>query len=67
MQQRGALAITGGRVWVSFGAQFGDCSNYKGRVVGIGLNGKGRAVRFDPSPHRQGGIWNPAGPTVEDA
>jgi hypothetical protein len=67
MQQRGALAITGGRVWVAFGAQFGDCSNYKGRVVGISLSGKGKAVKFQPSPHRQGGIWNPAGPTVDSA
>ena len=67
MQQRGALAITGGRVWVSFGAQFGDCSNYKGRVVGVLLNGTGKPVLYDPSPHRQGGIWNPAGPTVDAA
>jgi putative pyrroloquinoline-quinone binding quinoprotein len=67
MQQRGALAITGGRVWVPFGAQFGDCSNYKGRVVGVQLDGKGKLVKFQPSTHRQGGIWNPAGPTVDSA
>jgi hypothetical protein len=65
MQQRGALAITGGRVWVSFGAQFGDCSNYKGRVVGVRLDGTGDPVVYDPSTRRQGGIWNPAGPTVD--
>jgi PQQ-like domain len=65
MQQRGALAITGGRVWVPFGAQSGDCSNYKGRVVGVRLDGSGAAVVFDPSTRRQGGIWNAAGPTVE--
>jgi outer membrane protein assembly factor BamB len=67
MQQRGALAISGGRVWVSFGAQFGDCSNYKGRVVGVRLDGTGDPVEYDPSAHRQGGIWNPAGPTVDAA
>jgi outer membrane protein assembly factor BamB len=67
MQQRGALAITGGRVWVSFGAQFGDCSNYKGRVVGVRLDGTGDPVVYDPSANRQGGIWNPAGPTVDAA
>lgn len=67
MQQRGALAITGGRVWVSFGAEFGDCSNYKGRVVGVRLDGTGDPVMFDPSTRRQGGIWNPAGPTVDAA
>ena len=29
MQQRSALAIAAGRVWVSYGAQAGDCGNYK--------------------------------------
>jgi outer membrane protein assembly factor BamB len=67
MQQRGALAISGGRVWVSFGAQFGDCANYKGRVVGVRLDGAGAPVVYDPSARRQGGIWNPAGPTVDAA
>jgi outer membrane protein assembly factor BamB len=67
MQQRGALAITGGRVWVSFGAQFGDCSNYKGRVIGVRLDGTGAPVLYQPSPRRQGGIWNPAGPAVDAA
>ncbi len=67
MQQRGALAITGGRVWVPFGAQAGDCSNYKGRVVGVRLDGTGTPVMYDPSTRRQGGIWNPAGPTVDPA
>jgi outer membrane protein assembly factor BamB len=65
MQQRGALAITGGRVWVPFGAQFGDCSNYRGRVVGVRLDGTGAPLVYDPSTDRQGGIWNPAGPTVD--
>lgn len=65
MQQRGALAITGGRVWAPYGAQYGDCSNYKGRVVGVRLDGTGDPVRYDPSTRRQGGIWNPAGGTVD--
>ena len=65
MQQRGALAVTGGRVWASFGALAGDCGNYKGRVVGVPLGGTGATVKYDPSTRRQGGIWNPAGPTVD--
>jgi outer membrane protein assembly factor BamB len=67
MQQRGALAIAGGRVWVSFGAQAGDCSDYKGRLVSMPLDGAGSPVAFDPSPNRQGGIWNAAGPAVDAA
>jgi outer membrane protein assembly factor BamB len=67
MQQRGALAITGGRVWVSYGAQAGDCGNYKGRVVGVPVSGGGHVVFYSPPTRRGGGIWNPAGPTVDAA
>jgi outer membrane protein assembly factor BamB len=67
MQQRGALAIAGGRVWVSFGAQAGDCGNYKGRVVGVRLDGGGNVVFYSPPTRRGGGIWNPNGPTVDAA
>jgi outer membrane protein assembly factor BamB len=64
MQQRGALAITGSRVWAPFGALAGDCGNYKGRVVGVRLDGTGDVVKYDPSTREQGGMWNAAGPTV---
>jgi outer membrane protein assembly factor BamB len=67
MQQRGALAVTGGRVWAPFGALAGDCGNYKGRVVGLSPDGSGSIVKYDPSARKQGGIWNPAGPTVDAA
>ena len=67
MQQRGALAIAGGRVWVSFGAQAGDCGNYKGRVVGVPLDGGSDVISYTPPTRRGGGIWNPNGPTVTAA
>ena len=64
MQQRGALAITKGKVWISYGAQAGDCGDYKGRVVGVNLDGSGDPVFYSPPTQRGGGIWNPNGPTV---
>ena len=64
MQQRGALAVAGGKVWVSYGAQAGDCGDYKGRVVGVPLDGGDGVVSYTPPTKRGGGIWNPAGPTV---
>jgi outer membrane protein assembly factor BamB len=67
MQQRGALAVADGRVWVSYGAQAGDCGNYKGRVVGVRLDGKGTPVFYSPPTERGGGIWNPNGPTVDSS
>ena len=67
MQQRGALAIANNRVWVSYGAQAGDCGNYKGRVVGVPLDGGGNVIFYSPPTKRGGGIWNPNGPTVNAA
>jgi outer membrane protein assembly factor BamB len=67
MQQRGALAIADNRVWVTFGAQFGDCGNYKGRVVGVPLDGSSDVISYTPPTRRGGGMWNPAGPTVNAA
>jgi outer membrane protein assembly factor BamB len=67
MQERGALAITGGRVWVPFGGLDGDCGGYKGRVVGVRLNGSGAAVAYTVPTAREAGIWAPPGPVVDDA
>jgi outer membrane protein assembly factor BamB len=65
MQQRGALTVSGGKVWAPFGALAGDCGDYKGRVVGVQADGSGPLTVFDPSSRKQGGIWNPAGGTVD--
>ena len=65
MQQRGALALDGARVLVPFGGLFGDCGNYKGRVVGR-LRTTGRQPRVYTVPTaREAGIWTPPGPTVD--
>ena len=34
-QQRAALALAGGRVWVELGGLFGDCGPYHGKIVGV--------------------------------
>jgi hypothetical protein len=65
MQERGALTIAGGRVWVPFGGLAGDCGGYKGRVVGVALNGKGSAISYTVPTPREGGIWTPPGPSYD--
>jgi hypothetical protein len=65
MQERGALAIAGGRVWTPFGGLAGDCGQYKGRVVGFRLDGKGKPRKFTVPTTREAGIWTPPGPTVD--
>jgi hypothetical protein len=65
MQERGALAITGGRVWVPFGGLAGDCGAYKGRLIGYTLTGSGAPVAYTVPTTREAGIWTPPGPTVD--
>jgi outer membrane protein assembly factor BamB len=67
MQERGALAVTGGRVWVPFGGLAGDCGGYKGRLVGIRLDGTGAPVSYTVPTAREAGIWTPPGPVVDSA
>ena len=65
-QQRGALTLLGARVYVPFGGLYGDCSDYKGRVVGAPISGSGPLVSFTTANDRQAGIWAPAGESVRD-
>ncbi len=65
-QERGALVLLGSRVYVPFGGLYGDCSDYKGRVVGAPVSGSGPLVTFTTSNQRQAGIWAPAGESVRD-
>jgi outer membrane protein assembly factor BamB len=63
-QERGALVLLGSRVYVPFGGLYGDCSDYKGRVVGAPVSGSGPLVSFTTANQRQAGIWAPAGEAV---
>lgn len=65
-QQRGALTLLGSRVYVPFGGLYGDCSDYKGRVVGAPVSGSGPVVSFTTPDQRQAGIWASAGESVRD-
>jgi outer membrane protein assembly factor BamB len=68
LQQRGALAVANGRVYVPYGGLAGDCGNYHGWVVGVEEQGTGANVSYDATPHGQGGaIWGPSGPAIDGA
>ena len=62
-QERGALSISSGYVYVPFGGLYGDCGTYHGYVVGVPLAGGNNVVYRTPSA-RESGIWNPMGVTV---
>jgi outer membrane protein assembly factor BamB len=65
-QERGALVLLGDRVYVPFGGLYGDCSDYKGRVVGAPVSGSGPLVSYTTRNQREAGIWAPAGASARD-
>src|SRR5262249_37644740 len=58
--QRGALAILAGRVYFPYGGHYGDCRDYRGWVIGIGLRDSRDIVSWS-TRGRGGGIWAPGG------
>ncbi len=63
---RGALALSGGMVYVPFGGRYGDCGNYNGWVVGVPANSTGTGTILSAKlTGRGGGIWSPSGPAVD--
>ncbi|MBV8745248.1 MAG: PQQ-binding-like beta-propeller repeat protein, partial [Xanthobacteraceae bacterium] len=58
--QRSALTILAGMVYVPFGGHFGDCGHYRGTVLGLSLTDP-RNVRSWATRARGAGIWAPAG------
>ncbi len=63
-QQRSALTLVGGRVYIAYGGLFGDCGPYKGAVVSYPAEGSGEQQSWIVPTQREGGIWAPAGVTV---
>ena len=62
-QQRGALSIGSGYVYVTFGGLFGDCGDYHGYVQAVPLAG-GQTLTYRTPVAREAGIWSPAGATI---
>jgi hypothetical protein len=61
--QRGALTVLGGMLYVPFGGHFGDCGDYHGWVMGVSLQ-EPRKVAAWSTRARGGGIWAPGGISV---
>jgi polyvinyl alcohol dehydrogenase (cytochrome) len=63
-QQRGALALTDGHVYVVFGGHYGDCGPYVGSIVSVPASGHGSIRSYLVPTAKQGGIWSTGGPVV---
>ena len=60
-QQRGALLLDQGVVYIPYGGLFGDCGQYHGWVVGAPTNGSTSLLSYQVPTGREGGIWGTAG------
>jgi hypothetical protein len=58
--QRGALTIVGDTVYVPYGGHFGDCGDYRGRLVAVALRSP-HVVHSFATRARGGGAWSPGG------
>ena len=63
-QQRPALTIEDGRVYMTFGGLEGDCGPYVGSVVGVPVSGSGALVSYRVPTAKGGAIWGTAGPVA---
>ena len=58
--QRSALLLFGGSLYVAFGGHWGDCGNYHGWVIGIPTDNPTQVGAWATSA-TAGGIWAPGG------
>jgi len=63
-QERGALLVASGHVYVPFGGRYGDCGNYVGYVAAVALDGTGPTLRYEVPTAREAGIWAAPGPVI---
>ena len=58
--QRGALALLDGKVYVPFGGHLGDCADYHGWIVGISTTDPTQVTAW-ATRALAGGVWAPGG------
>jgi len=65
-EQRGALALLKGEVYIPFAGYDGDCGDYHGVVAGVSITTPAVAHMFETADQR-GGIWAPGGIITDGA
>ena len=66
-QQRAALALGNGFVYVGFGGLAGDCGQYQGEVVGVPTTGSGSTISYQVPVAREGAVWATGGPVIDSS
>jgi polyvinyl alcohol dehydrogenase (cytochrome) len=65
-QERGALGIANGYVYVPFGGRVGDCGNYHGYVFAVPTNGTA-VSHYYQTPGLGSGFWAAGGVVIDDS
>jgi outer membrane protein assembly factor BamB len=60
-EQRGALALLAGKVFIPFGGYDGDCGNYHGVVASVSTTATPAVTAALSTSAEKGGIWAPGG------
>jgi outer membrane protein assembly factor BamB len=63
-QQRPAVTLLNGRLYVPFGGLDGDCGQYHGYLVDLPESGKGALQSYQVPTQREGAIWETNGALV---
>ena len=63
-QQRPAITLANGWLYVAFGGLDGDCGQYHGYVVGLPTSGTGPLGSYQVPTQREGAIWETNGAVV---
>ena len=66
-QERSALTLANGMVYVPYGGLAGDCGQYHGYVVGLPANGTGGMDVYQVPTTTEGAVWAPSGAAVDSA
>ncbi len=64
-EQRPALALSHGMVYLAFGGLADDCSPYHGTIVASRTDGSGPLRSYQVPTQDAGGIWGPSGPAID--
>src|SRR5712692_3345209 len=62
--QRSALLLSSGILYVAYGGHYGDCGTYYGWVIGVPVDDPGNPVAW-ATRGRGGGTWAPSGPSTD--
>jgi len=66
-QERSALTLANGIVYIPYGGLEGDCGQYHGWVVGLAANGTGNMDVYQVPTTREGAVWAPSGAAVDSS